>query len=72
MAEFMGHKETQISNCAEISLDKVKGSSGGGDCDHWVTTYWLQEPPDSPPTKSKEEKHWTWDYLALEVREQFS
>lgn len=30
IAEFMGHEESQLSNCAEISSDLVKGNSGRG------------------------------------------
>lgn len=44
MAEFMGHKESQLSNSAEVSSDWVKGNSSSGK---------LQWPTHNPPTGKK-------------------
>lgn len=43
-AEFVGNKESQLRNCAEISSTSVKGNSGKGKVQSSTTTHSLKKP----------------------------
>lgn len=46
-AEFVGNKESQLRNCAEINSTSVKGNSGKGKVQPPTTTHSLKKPGPS-------------------------
>lgn len=50
MAEFMGHKESQLSNSAEVSSDWIKGNPCNGKSQPLT-----HNPPTQKKRKTKQE-----------------